>query len=177
MIPINLLLNPPGVVRNYPIREWRDVTLWLKWGIILSLVYVMTGVAMMKSPEDGSWIFQVIHFLEEYNDAITIPFVVKFGLFFIIESILIVIVWLIKSCMIIAGYQLIDAEFTETNIALSIAGASMVTGIWWLIPFGYVFMSLHSLLLMSYLLGQIHRLTLIQSILLAFFPAFVPYIV
>lgn len=167
MLPFNLLFRPPALMRDHPVRNWRDITLWLKWGLLLSIGVIMLRVGLHSDPASISYIFSALEWLNGYHDTISIPPPLQYALFFIIESLIVVLVWLIKSCMILMGYQLYeDIHFDETNIAFSLAGASLVTNLWLIIPYGTWFSSLHGLVLVTYLATQIHRLTLPKAVLL-----------
>lgn len=180
MIPFQLLFYPPTIFRRYPVRQWREVTLWLKWGILIALSSILVSVAMLESPEDSSYIFQLLNYLGEQNDAITLSFPVKFGLFFLVEVFLIMLVWLVRSTFIFVAYQIIDtATFTEGYFALSIAGASLVNGIWVLVPglAGTVLGTLHGIVLITYLVSQINRVSPATALAIAILPGVFPFII
>lgn len=179
MIPFQLLFYPPTIFRNYPVRQWREVTLWLKWGIMIGLGSVLVKVALLSSPENSSYIFQLLNYLGEQNDAITLNFPVKFGLFFLVEVFLIVILWLLRSALIAAAYNILDAPFTEGPFAMSIAGASLVSGIWMLLPglTGTVLTALHGIILIAYLTSQVNRLSLGQSLGVGVLPGLIPFLI
>lgn len=180
MVPFQLLFYPPILFRRYPVRQWRDVTIWLKWGILIALSSVLVSVAMLESPENSSYIFQLLNYLGEQNDAITLNFPIKFGLFFLVEVFLIVFVWLLRAAFIFGAYNFVDdATFTEGNFALSIAGASLVNGIWILVPglAGTIFGSLHGILLIAYLVSQVNRMSFGTAIAVAILPGIIPFII
>lgn len=168
MLPFNLLFRPGAVMRNHPVRDWRDITLWLKWGLFFSIGGVLLKAVLADNPASISYVFTWLEWLNEYHDTVSIPVPLQFALFFIIESLFVVLAWLIKSGMILLGYQLFDdIYFDETNIAFSLAGATMITNIWHILPYGTIFACIHSFVLIAYFTGQIHRLSPPQSLLLA----------
>ncbi|MFB6357130.1 MAG: hypothetical protein ABEJ65_11525 [bacterium] len=164
MIPFYLLFYPPGIFKTYPVRNWREVTLFLKWGLLLSLFASIIRIIVSGSRTSISWIFWGIAQIVEYNDAIQgFPFILKMALFFIITGLIVVFVWLIKSLIIMGIYQVLgdDVVFTEPKIAMSIAAASMITNIWYMVPIvGPYFACFHGAFLVGYLAVSINRLPL-----------------
>lgn len=176
MLPINLLFRPAALMRNHPVRDWRDITLWLKWGLLVSIGVIMASVGLSSDPASGSYIFSALEWLNGYHDTVSIPRPLQYALFFVIESLVVVLVWLMKSCVILIGYQLFDdIYFDETNIAFSLSGASMVTNLWLFIPFGTVLACLHAFVLITYLATRIHRLSLPKAVLFGL-AGFIPVI-
>lgn len=129
----------------------------------------------MDSPADYSYIFSLLDYLEAENDDLTLGFPLKFGLFFLVEIFMVVIVWLLRSILLIIGYRMIDGYLLNNNVAFSIAGASMVNGIWILIPGGWTLSIFHGLLLISYLTSNIHRLSFFQAVALSLLPGLIPF--
>ncbi|MFB6344518.1 MAG: hypothetical protein ABEK50_01915 [bacterium] len=179
MIPFQLLFYPPSLFKQHPVRHWRDVTLWLKWGIIVAIGSILLKVALLETPEKTSYLFNFLTYLARENDAITMGYTLKFGLFFLIEVFLTVMVWLIRSACLFISYNIIDASFTEGPIAMSIAGASLVNGLWILIPgiAGTIIAMLHGILLIAYLTSNINRLDLTQSLAVSILPGIIPFII
>lgn len=180
MIPFQLLFYPPTIFRRYPVRQWREVTLWLKWGILIALSAILLSVAMLESPGDSSYIFELLNYLGKENDAINLNFQVKFGLFFLVEVFLVVLVWLARSALIFAAYNVIEgATFTEGYFALSIAGASLVNGIWMLVPgiAGTVLGTAHGIILITYLVSQVNRVGIAKALAVAILPGAFPFLI
>jgi hypothetical protein len=180
MIPFQLFFFPPVLIRRYPVRQWRDVTLWLKWGLLVALASVLLKVAMLESPAESSYIFSFLNYLSEQNDAISLTYLAKFGLFVLIEIFLVVLVWLLRAGLIVGAYQLLDVRtFNEGNFALSLAGASLITGVWMLLPglAGTILTAVHTIALLTYLVSQVHRLSIVRSIMLSLLPGLVPFII
>lgn len=175
MIPFFLFFYPPRLFEMYPVRQWRSITLWLKWGILFSLGGVMVHIAMLEDPADVSWIFGFLEYLARENDAITLGFFARFSLFFILESLVIIGTWLIKGLFIYLGYQILDPPFGEPNIAMSVAGGSMITNLWLIAPgIGPYAALLHSFILIAIVVHHINRTGPWTSAGLAAVPSFIP---
>jgi len=175
MIPFFLFFFPPRLFEMYPVREWRSITLWLKWGILFSLGGVMVHIAMLASPEESSWIFAFLEYLARENDAIQLGLFARFSLFFIIETIVIIVTWLLKGMILYLGYQILDPPFAEPGIALSIAGGSMITNVWLIAPgIGPYAAVLHSFVLIAVVVHHIHRTGNGTSAGLALIPSLIP---
>jgi hypothetical protein len=68
MLPVKLLFYPMSIVRTYPLRKWREVTLWLKWGFLFSIGAPLLRVLYSSSPESFSQIFRFLNYLAAEND-------------------------------------------------------------------------------------------------------------
>lgn len=179
MIPFQLLFYPPTLFRRYPVRQWREVTLWLKWGILIALSSILVKIAMLESPADSSYIFQFLNYLGNQNDAITLSFPLKFGLFFLVEIFLVVINWLVRAGILTLAFNYVEVPFSEGNFALSIAGASLVSGVWMLLPgfVGVLFTAIHGVGLITYLNSQVNRLEITTGLAVSFLPGVVPFVI
>ncbi len=171
MVPFRILFNPVSISRSYPVREWRRVTVWLKWGLLLPFLAII--IRIFLAPGESSSILRLFAYFAEESEF-AIPPIVRYGLFMIMEGIILIVVWLARGGIIFMFYRLVSPSFSEGKIALSIAGASLITGIWYLIPYGYFPAIIHCAALTSYLLVQINRtelkFTLPVSILAALIP-------
>lgn len=177
MLPVKLLFYPMSIVRTYPLRKWREVTLWLKWGLLFSIGAPLLRVLYSSSPESFSKIFRFLNYLAAENDSLTLNFPVKFGLFCLLLILVVVLTWLIRAGIIFLLYQFIDVTFDEGPIALSLAGASLVNGIWLLVPFGWYLAPLHGMVLIAYLAGNVNRIDLPQAILVGILAGWIPFFV
>jgi uncharacterized membrane protein (DUF485 family) len=176
MLPLQLLFYPSALLSQNPVRKWREITLWLKWGLLITLVSTVIRVLYIQAPGEYSYVFQLLNFLAEQNDNLTLGFPIKFGLFFLLQIFLTVLVWLARAGLLFIGYQFFDGEFQEGSIALSVAGATMVNGIWLLIPSGWYLAPIHCLLLMTYLTSRIHRLSFFEGFIISLLPSIIPFI-
>ncbi len=175
MIPFFLFFFPPRLFEMYPVRQWRSITLWLKWGILFSLGGIMVHIAMLPNPSESSWLFAFLEYLARENDAITLGFLARFSLFFILESLVIIATWLVKGVIIYLGYQILDPPFAETSVAMSVAGGSMVTNLWLIAPgIGPYAAIIHSFILTAVLLHHINRTDRWTSSGLALIPSLIP---
>jgi len=168
MIPFNLLFKPPAIIRNCPARDWRKITLWLKWGLLFSIGTIMLKVLISSDPAEISYVFVGLEWLNDYHDTVTIPLPLQFALFFIFESLAVVIAWTLKGAWIVTFYRLLNEKlyFNEAVIAFSIAGASLVTNIWHLLPYGTLLAGIHALILTTYLSSKVNRVSTGTAILI-----------
>jgi hypothetical protein len=154
-------------MRNHPVRDWRDITLWLKWGLLISVLTSFLKVWISADPTTASYVISGFDWLNNYHDTINIPLPLQYALFFIIETLSAVVLWLLKSLVLLLGYQLFEEiHFDETNIAFSLAGASMVTNVWHILPYGTIIAALHAFVLIAYLGTQIHDIPLSRALVL-----------
>ncbi len=176
MIPIRLFFYPASLFNKYPVRVWRRVTLWLKWGLLIPYLAIILRL-VIDSPEEVSSIFSFISFAAEESE-LAIPFAVRFGLFMIIQGLIVILVWFIRGLLIYLYYRMSRVKFSEREMAFSIAAGGLVTGIWNLIPLGffipYVLTLLHCLFLTTYLIYRVNRTTLPQAFLGSLLPALIP---
>lgn len=184
MLPFQLLFNPKAVFREYPVREWRHATLWLKWGLVIPLVSILIRVLPQTRPSDQSLIFGLIKYLQTNTAAVTLAPPVELALFFIILTMTLLATWISKSGLIYLSYQIVDPHFNEWKIATSIGAASMVNGIWWIIPLSRIplvpalgFSYLHGIILTAYLISNVNRISFPKSFLISFIPGVIPFIV
>ncbi len=177
MLPLKLLFYPVSVIQTYPLRKWREVTLWLKWGLLVSIGSPLLRVSYSSSPESFSWIFGLLNYLASENDSLTLDFPVQFGLFFLLLIFLVLLNWMIRAGLIFILYQFIDGSFHEGPIALSLSGASLVNGIWLLVPFGWYLSLIHGILLLAYLAGNVNRLDTPNAALVGVLCGGIPFIV
>lgn len=175
MIPFYLLFFPARVLEAYPIRYWRTITLWLKWGILFSLGGLMVHIATLDDPSSASFIFSMLEYLAEQNRAVSFPFLAQFGLFFIFEILIVLLTWVIKGSLIYLGYRMLRPRFGDPSVAMSVAGASMVTNIWLMIPFiGFYAAMIHGTVLIAYLVDRVNRTDDWDALKVAIIPGFIP---
>lgn len=161
MIPFSLLFRPPAIIRNCPVRQWREITLWLKWGLFFSVATIMAKAILVSDPARISYVFSGLEWLNEYHDTLSIPLPLQYALFFIFETLFVVLAWAIKSLWIIFMYRVKEEiYFNETPIAFSIAGASLITNIWHIIPYGTIFAGLHAFILITFISSRINRISI-----------------
>ncbi|GEM_PF-4916119 len=176
MILFRLYFYPASLFNKYPVRVWRRVTLWLKWGLLIPYLAIILRL-VIDSPEEVSSIFSFISFVAEESE-LAIPFAVQFGLFMVVQGAVLIFVWLLRGLLIYLYYRVSRVKFDEREMALSIAAAGLLTGIWNLLPFGflipYVLTLLHSLFLTTYLIFRVNRTTLPQAFLGSLLPALIP---
>lgn len=172
MLPFQLLFYPAAIFRNYPVRDWRRITVWLKWGLLIPFLAVILRLVFFEPAEASSIIRLFQYFASESEFAI--PPAVRYGSFLIIEGVILLLAWLLRSGMIYLFYRLTSPSFDEGEIALSVGAASMVTGIWYLVPYGYIIEFVHCLGLTSYLLVHINRINFPSAVPVAILPALVP---
>lgn len=176
MLPLQLLFFPAAIFRSHPVRKWREVTLWLKWGLLFSIVPPLLRVSLMDSPETFSGTFSLLNYLAEENDALTLDFPVKFGLFFLALIFLVLMVWLIRSGLIYLCYRMMNVNFNEGRVAMSVAGASMVNGVWLILPLGWYLAFLHGILLIAYLTVRVNRIGAGRGLIIGFLAGIVPFV-
>lgn len=176
MLPLKLLFYPASIIRSYPLRKWREVTLWLKWGLLISIGAPLLRVSYSSSPESFSWIFGFLNYLAAENDSLTLNFPIKFGLFFLLLIFLVILNWLIRAGVIFLLYQTLEGTFQEGTIALSLAGASLVNGIWILLPLGWYLTPIHGVVLLAYLAGNVNRLDMSRATLVGLLAGGIPFI-
>jgi hypothetical protein len=84
---------------------------------------------------------------------------------------------MIRAVNIYLLYQSLDGTFNEGSIALSLAGASLVNGIWLLVPFGWYLAPIHGIVLVFYLAGNVNRFDPFQAILVGVLAGGFPFII
>lgn len=158
MTVFDLLTRPNSIFQRYPIRHWRQVTLWLKWGLLISLLSIIIRVLLASSPTEVSFIFKLFEYLNSLSEGIKLDIYAQMPLFFITVSISILVTWILKSFILLVGYQLMDGVFEEGTVALSISAATLVTNIWYMFPYvGMIIGTVHGCILMAVLVLRINR--------------------
>jgi hypothetical protein len=132
------------------------VTIWLKWGLLISFGAIFFRVFQSSAPAETSSIIRVLEYLAVEAEMELPPFV-KFSLFFILQSLYLILIWLLRGLLIFVSYNLAESAFAEFNVALSVSAVSLIPAFWYVLPYGYFFAAIHSLLLTAYLLININR--------------------
>ena len=175
MIPFRLFLKPGTIFDKYPRRDWRRVSLWLKWGLLFSLLGVFTRILLATDPVELSSIMAFLEFIAEEGEA-DIPRLVNFSLFAIVQTTYLVLLWIFRGLILYAGIKVAGESFVEFSVALSISAAGMVTGLWYLLPYGYLLYFAHGVFLISFLLMRINRLESYTAIITAVIAVMLPLI-
>ncbi len=174
MLAFKILFEPGSIFRSYPVREWRRITLWLKWGLIIP--YFAIIIRIMISPENSL----LLGYLFELAEDAAFPVFVYYILYLIIQGFLLTLVWLVRALFILFFYRLKQPSFGETGIACSLSAASLTTGIWYILPLSFFWVYLpatvHSIILTSYLIRQVNRVEKKSSIYAVILPSMVPII-
>ncbi|MGM0381801.1 MAG: hypothetical protein ACQEP7_07410 [bacterium] len=173
MIPFRLMFNPASLFREYPRREWRRITLWLKWGLLFSFFGLFLKVLIVDDPAAVSSVMRFLKYLSAESET-QIPRFINFSLFAITKATYLVILWFLRGLIIFIGMKMIARSFVELPVALSIAGASMVAGFWYWLPYGYWFYAIHSVFLISFLMVNINRTRYYKAGLIGFVSGILP---
>lgn len=177
MTVFDLLTRPNSIFQRYPIRHWRQVTLWLKWGLLISLLSIIVRVVIADSNTRASWIFGLLEYLNSLSEGIKLDIYAQMPLFFITVSISILVTWMLKSFILLVGYQLMDGVFLEGRVALSISAATLVTNLWYVIPYvGMIAGTVHGCILMAILVLRINRLTMPGAMAMGILGGLIPVV-
>ncbi len=166
MIPFRLLFQPGGIFNKYPRRDWRRISLWLKWGLLFSFFGVLFKIFIAADPASASYIISFLEYLAVEGEF-EIPRFIILSLFAITKATYLVLLWVFRGLIIFIGIKIVGKSFVEFPVALSISGAGMVTGIWYCLPYGYLFYFVHGVFLSTFLLTKINRLENYQAIITA----------
>lgn len=178
MIPFRLFFQPTSLFHLYPRRDWRRITLWLKWGLLFSFFGIFLKILLADDPASVSALMRFLKYLAGESE-VAIPRFINLSLFIIIKMTYLIALWLIRGLLIFIGMKFAANAFIEFPVALSISGASLVSGFWYWLPFpyGYLLYAAHGIFLIAILKVNINREKYLPAIITGIIAGMLPLLI